>query len=266
MSKAFRRVARVSMLALVISFAPSASAGDKPVEGAQDIAQPSSPTVSRATLLAVRETAAPAEIQAWVDEAVRAHAEAEEDRRHARTIEAKAEKLTPGRYVWQPERAQSGPVEVVVSIKAQRAYIFRARKLIAVSTVSTGRRGNETPTGRFPILQKARVHFSNLYNNAPMPNMQRLTWGGIALHAGALPGYPASHGCVRLPREFSELLFKVTSIGSVVHVVDDTPPSGLTALADAREAAFRNHAEAAARAVEKASRRAAGGCPQARAR
>jgi hypothetical protein len=78
----------------------------------------------------------------------------------------------------------------VVSIEEQKAYVFRAGKLIGVTTVSTGKRGHSTPTGSFTILQKNRRHFSNLYNNAPMPNMQRLTWGGIALHAGALPGLP----------------------------------------------------------------------------
>jgi hypothetical protein len=230
MSKVISRVARVGLLAVVVSFAPTASAGGTPSEAPKDFVEPSSPTVSRATLLAVREAAAPADIQLWVDEAIRTHAEAEEDRRFAKAIEAEAEKLRPGRFVWRPDRAPSGPVEVVVSIKAQRAYIFRDRKLIAVSTVSTGRRGNATPTGSFPILQKRRVHFSNLYNNAPMPNMQRMTWDGIALHAGAIPGYPASHGCVRLPMEFSKLLFEVTSIGSVVHVLADTPPSAIAAL------------------------------------
>jgi lipoprotein-anchoring transpeptidase ErfK/SrfK len=230
MSKAFSRVARVGLLALVVSFAPSASAGGKPVQASQDVAEPSSPAVSRATLLAVRETAAPAEIQAWVDEAIRAHAVAEEDRRVAKAIEAQAEKLSAGRFVWRPERATSGPVEIVVSIRAQRAYVFRDRKLIAVTTVSTGRRGNATPTGRFPILEKRREHFSNLYNNAPMPNMQRLTWDGVALHAGAVMPYAASHGCVRLPLEFSKLLFGVTSVGSVVHVIAGTPSSAMAAL------------------------------------
>lgn len=238
MSKVLRGLAQVSLLAIVVSVAPSASAGNKPALPSTDVmAQPSSPTVSRATLLAVRETAAPAEIHAWVDEAVKAHEEAEEDRRVAKVIEAQGEKLAWGRYIWNPERAASGPVEMVVSLKAQRIYVFRERKLIAVSTVSPGRRGNETPVGRFPILQKNRDHFSNLYNNAPMPNMQRMTWDGVALHAGAIPGYPASHGCVRLPMEFSRMLFAITSIGSVVHVMADKPVSAMAALDQATQLA-----------------------------
>jgi len=123
----------------------------------------------------------------------------------------------------------------VVSLAEQKAYVYRAGKLIGVTTVSTGKRGHRTPTGSFTILQKRRKHFSNLYNNAPMPNMQRLTWTGIALHAGALPGYPASHGCVRLPMEFSKLLFAVTELGGRVHIVADAPPSAAEALAFATQ-------------------------------
>ncbi|HWS79312.1 MAG TPA: L,D-transpeptidase family protein, partial [Thermomonas sp.] len=88
---------------------------------------------------------------------------------------------------------------------------------------------SETPSGVYTILQKRREHYSNRYDNAPMPFMQRLTWDGIALHAGALPGYPASHGCVRLPRKFAEQLFEVTSSGTVVVVASDAfPPSVVT--------------------------------------
>jgi len=134
--------------------------------------------------------------------------------------------LDPGAYVWQPEMATAGPVEVVVSIPLQLAYVYRGGTLIGVSTVSTGRPGHATPTGRFEILQKRREHYSNLYNNAPMPFMQRLTWDGIALHAGQIPGRPASHGCVRLPLEFSRLLFGVTQIGATVHIVDSSPSAG----------------------------------------
>jgi len=166
--------------------------------------------------------------------------------REAAELEARAEALTPGEFLWMPERQQSGEVVVVVSIAAQKAYVYRASKLIGVTTVSTGMRGHRTPTGSFTILQKNRRHFSNLYNNAPMPNMQRLTWGGIALHAGALPGYPASHGCIRLPMEFSRLLFGTTSMGGSVHIVADTPPSAADALAFATGGA-RNTQMASAR-------------------
>ena len=129
-------------------------------------------------------------------------------------------KLRPGEFVWQPERSPKGPVVVIVSIPDQRVTVYRNGKRIAVSTCSTGKRGHSTPTGTFVILEKDVVHHSNLYNNAPMPYMQRLTWGGVALHAGQLPGYPASHGCVRLPKEFSRLLYSVTHLGTAVIIAD----------------------------------------------
>ena len=137
-----------------------------------------------------------------------------------------SETLSPGEFVWQPERAEQGAVEIVVSIPLQRAYVYRGGTLIGVTTVSTGRRGHETPTGSFNSLQKRREHFSNLYNNAPMPFMQRLTWGGIALHAGQIPGTPASHGCVRLPLAFARHLFGVTQMGGAVHILDGSPAPG----------------------------------------
>ncbi|MGZ8283589.1 MAG: L,D-transpeptidase family protein [Allosphingosinicella sp.] len=131
--------------------------------------------------------------------------------------------LEPGEFVWHPERSTTGPVEIVVSIPLQRAYVYRGGALIGETTVSTGRPGHATPTGRFPILEKRREHYSNLYNNAPMPFMQRLTWGGIALHAGHIPGRPASHGCVRLPLDFARQLFTVTQSGTTVHIIDSSP-------------------------------------------
>lgn len=124
--------------------------------------------------------------------------------------------LKPGEFTWHPDRAPEGPVAVVVSIPDQRVHIYRNGIRIGVSTCSTGRPGHSTPTGVFTVLQKDRRHRSSTYNNAPMPNMNRLTWSGIALHAGQLPGYPASHGCIRLPMEFSQLLFTVTHIGTPV--------------------------------------------------
>ena len=131
--------------------------------------------------------------------------------------------LRPGEFVWQPERSPAGEVEIVVSIPLQRAYVYRGGTLIGVTTVSTGKPGHRTPTGKFDILQKHARHFSNKYNNAPMPYMQRLTWDGVALHAGQIPGHPASHGCVRLPLAFARQLFDVTRIGAAVHVVDQSP-------------------------------------------
>ena len=141
--------------------------------------------------------------------------------------------LDPGHYVWQPERSPTGRVEIVVSIPQQVAYVYRGGILIGLTTVSTGRPGHRTPTGRFPILEKHREHYSNLYNSAPMPFMQRLTMGGIALHAGQIPGRPASHGCVRLPLDFARILFGVTERGTTVHILDRAPTPA-SALAVAR--------------------------------
>jgi hypothetical protein len=137
--------------------------------------------------------------------------------------------LEPGQYSWHPETSPKGPVLVVVSLPQQRAYVYRNGVLIGRSTISSGREGKETPTGVFTVLQKKRKHESNIYKGAQMPNMQRLTWSGIALHAGKLPGHPASAGCVRLPLEFSRLLFEVTKTGTTVVVADDASDSALVA-------------------------------------
>ena len=146
---------------------------------------------------------------------------------------AEAASLEAGHYVWHPELAPTGAVEIVVSLPQQRAYIYRANTLIGITTVSTGKAGHRTPTGRFPIMEKHRTHFSSIYDGAPMPFMQRLTYGGIALHAGQIPNYPASHGCVRLPYAMAQNLFGVTQVRSVVHIVN-AAPTGLTALQVAR--------------------------------
>tara|TARA_R110000850_G_scaffold16044_8_gene50055 strand:- start:1638 stop:2684 length:1047 start_codon:yes stop_codon:yes gene_type:complete len=127
-------------------------------------------------------------------------------------------KLQPGQFEWHPEKAPSGPLLVVVSIDDQMVYVYRNSVQIGRSTASTGRPGKETPTGVFSILQKNKDHESSIYKGAKMPNMQRLTWSGIALHAGDLPGYPASAGCIRLPLQFSELLFAQTEMGATVAI------------------------------------------------
>ena len=96
--------------------------------------------------------------------------------------------------------ASQAPLQIVVSLPKQQMKLYRGTELVKTTRVSTGRQGYSTPAGVFSILQKRRRHFSNLYNNAPMPYMQRLTWSGIALHEGVVPNYPASHGCIRIPR------------------------------------------------------------------
>jgi lipoprotein-anchoring transpeptidase ErfK/SrfK len=148
-------------------------------------------------------------------------------------LDEAAATLRPGQYILDDDRPMPGlgsmgfstaaPVTIAVSIAMQRLYVYRGNELVAVSTVSTGRPGHSTPPGDFTILQKARWHRSNLYSNAPMPFMQRLTWDGIAIHAGQLPGYPASHGCIRIPLSFAQTLFEMTSMGEAVSV-DDWPP------------------------------------------
>ncbi|MDE1175888.1 MAG: L,D-transpeptidase family protein [Edaphobacter sp.] len=105
-----------------------------------------------------------------------------------------------------------------VDLSRQRATVYRNGIRIAVSTISSGKEGHETPIGVFTILQKDKNHHSNLYNNAPMYYQQRLTWGGVALHAGGLPGYPESHGCIHLPYTFSQQLFTITTLGATVVV------------------------------------------------
>ncbi|WP_374604793.1 L,D-transpeptidase [Arenimonas sp.] len=139
-------------------------------------------------------------------------------------------RLLPGEYLWTPELAPVGPVLVLVSLPEQRAYVYRNGVRIGVTTASTGKPGHETPTGVFSVLQKKREHYSNLYDDAPMPFMQRLTWDGIALHAGRIPGYPASHGCIRLPEAFAEKLYEVTARGMTVVITDD--PARVPMLAD----------------------------------
>src|SRR5947199_7515172 len=133
--------------------------------------------------------------------------------------------LKPGEYWWNPQLSSSGPVVVLVSIPQQTMHVYRNGILIGRSTVSTGSKGHSTPGGVFSILEKKQTHRSKTYDNAPMPYMQRLTWSGIAMHSGALPGYPASHGCVRLPYDFSQLLFKATEKGGTVVLGDDKTPT-----------------------------------------
>jgi hypothetical protein len=139
----------------------------------------------------------------------------------AQRVDKYAEQLQNGEFNWYPERSPGGPVLIIVSLPDQRAYVYRNGVQIAASTCSSGKLGHRTPTGVFKILQKDKNHHSSTYNNAPMPYMNRLTWSGVALHAGQLPGYPASHGCVRLPKQFAELLFGVTKLGMTVVIADD---------------------------------------------
>jgi peptidoglycan hydrolase-like protein with peptidoglycan-binding domain len=125
--------------------------------------------------------------------------------------------------------APEQPMHIVVSLKEQNLKVYRGLELVTSTPVSSGKTGHSTPTGVFSILEKRRKHFSNLYDDAPMPFMQRLTWSGIALHEGKLPGYPASHGCVRLPMDFAQNLFGMTERGMHVVITDgETAPVAIT--------------------------------------
>jgi hypothetical protein len=129
--------------------------------------------------------------------------------------------LKKGQFLWMGGAVTAGPLVMVVSITEQRAYVYRNGVLIGATTVSTGRPGHATPIGVFTVLQKQKEHRSTIYDGAPMPYMERLTWGGVALHAGGLPGYPESHGCIHLPSEFARLLFGVSNNGMTVVIGAD---------------------------------------------
>lgn len=105
------------------------------------------------------------------------------------------------------------PLLIAVSIGEQRVRVFEGSAQIADAPVSTGMKGHPTPMGVFSVIQKHKWHHSNIYSGAPMPYMQRITWSGVALHAGVLPGYPASHGCIRMPNEFAVRLWGMTRMG-----------------------------------------------------
>ena len=111
-----------------------------------------------------------------------------------------------------------GPLIIAVSIEQQKVRIYDTNGLFAESPVSTGMKGHSTPMGVFSVIQKHKMHRSNIYSNAPMPYMQRITWSGVAMHAGVLPGYPASHGCIRMPMAFAVKMWNWTRMGARVIV------------------------------------------------
>jgi lipoprotein-anchoring transpeptidase ErfK/SrfK len=132
-------------------------------------------------------------------------------------------------------RTAGEPIMAVVSLRNQRITVYDANGWIVRAPVSSGQKGRETPAGIFSVIQKEAEHYSNLYDDAYMPHMQRITWSGIALHGGPLPGYPASHGCIRMPYDFAERLFDATKLGmrviiapSNVAPVEIAPPALFT--------------------------------------
>src|SRR3546814_12196366 len=119
-----------------------------------------------------------------------------------------------------------GELVVVADLKTQMVHVYRGGEEIGVATISTGRKGFETPTGVFRILEKNVDHYSDLYELAPMPFMQRLTWDGIALHAAPVPGRPVSHGCIRIPEEIGQILYHGTNTDAGGIVCLDWPGPG----------------------------------------
>ena len=143
----------------------------------------------------------------------------------------RAPRRTPAPVTWKVDESNKDPVQLVVSLPKQRIKVYKGTELVVSSRVSSGKPGYSTPSGVFSILEKKRRHYSNLYGGAPMPNMQRLTWSGVALHAsGDVPRHPASHGCVRLPPSFARQLFGFTGKGPHVIIAneDDVKPQRFT--------------------------------------
>ena len=123
---------------------------------------------------------------------------------------------------------QASVNHIIVSIADQRLYAYHDQQLVAWSNVSSGKPGHETPTGDFTVSEKDLDHHSNLYENAPMPYFMRLTDGGVGMHAGFLPGYPASHGCIRLPSEMARELYQRVESGTPVEITGNSVTSSLT--------------------------------------
>lgn len=124
--------------------------------------------------------------------------------------------LKPGDFLWTADVPKTGDAKVVVDLMSQLFYVYMGDRLVGVSTISSGKKGHETQLGFWSVLIKKQKGFSRKYDNAPMPFMQMYDAKGLAFHAGANPGYPASHGCVRLPYKFAERLFGMTRLGTKV--------------------------------------------------
>ncbi len=187
------------------------------------------------------------------------------------TADAAAKQARPASAVEATAPRDAGePIMAIVSIKSQQVTFYDAEGWILRAPVSTGTTGRETPAGVFAIIEKDKDHHSSLYDDAWMPNMQRITWNGLALHGGPLPGYAASHGCIRMPYEFAENLFEKTRIGMRViispndaapvefsHPALFAPNAQALAAAPARAEALEREAAEAARKADEAKKAAA---------
>ena len=123
---------------------------------------------------------------------------------------------SPAIFAGRRKFPQTGETRVVIDLLTQLFYVYRGDQLVGVATISSGKKGDETPLGFWSVMLKKKKGFSRKYDNAPMPFMQMYDPKGIAFHAGPNPGYPASHGCVRLPFKFAEKLFGLTQVGTKV--------------------------------------------------
>ena len=171
--------------------------------------------------LALSMIAAPAIAMIETPEAKAAAADAAYDAHGDMVATFGVDRLRNGQYLWDDQvndGDRGGEARVVISLSDQIAYLYRGDRLAAVTTISSGTAENPTPTGIFGVLDKKIFHRSVKYDNAPMPHMQRIDKYGIALHAGMLPGRPASHGCIRLPAKFAAKLFAVTKLGTPVMI------------------------------------------------
>jgi len=124
--------------------------------------------------------------------------------------------LEPGKYLWSTTPPEGKDTRIVVDLLSQLFYVYNGDRLVGVTTISSGRKGRETPLGFWSVMLKKRLGYSRKYDNAPMPFMQMYDSKGIAFHAGANPGYPASHGCIRLPLKFAAKLYDMTKVGTKV--------------------------------------------------
>jgi len=184
--------------------------------------------IAMASTLALAAPMAPAHAAIETVESVAtASAAAREARKHMRETFGKTS-LKNGQYLWKEGHTDAEVTRIVVDLSKQMAYAYADGELIAVSTISSGNEKHLTPIGIFPILEKKRMHRSKKYDDAPMPYMQRLDQYGIALHAGNLPGHPASHGCIRLPNAFAAKLFAATKVGGTEVLLGEPegPPVG----------------------------------------
>jgi lipoprotein-anchoring transpeptidase ErfK/SrfK len=139
----------------------------------------------------------------------------------ARAQESGSTENPYGRTSAQPPDEQ---LSMLVNLHTQRAYLYRGGVQVAETPISSGRRHYRTPTGTFTVMEKQKTHRSNKYHNARMPFMQRLSWDGLSLHAGSVPRYPSSHGCVHLPTSFASWLYKQPTMGMRVVITDQAAP------------------------------------------